>query len=149
MPQCGAPMTTQAPSQACNMFKVQLAYGASAHAVQGVTWVAVWWDSGHVVCMLQSLAHTVPASLLHFTVFADLLADEAPFQAIHVGAAADELHQVLLDKLAPGGRMVIPVGPRYSYQVCSLPCPPSPAALLIKFSRCSCAQWQCTMLHNQ
>lgn len=46
-----------------------------------------------------------------------MLASEAPFAAIHVGAAADELHQVLLDKLAAGGRMVIPVGPHYSYQV--------------------------------
>lgn len=46
-----------------------------------------------------------------------MLSHEAPFDAIHVGAAADELHQILLDKLALGGRMVIPVGPHYSYQV--------------------------------
>lgn len=46
-----------------------------------------------------------------------MLAGEGPFDAIHVGAAADELHQILLDKLALGGRMVIPVGPHYSYQV--------------------------------
>jgi protein-L-isoaspartate(D-aspartate) O-methyltransferase len=38
------------------------------------------------------------------------LPDYAPYDCIHVGAAADEMPQELLNQLAPGGRMVIPVG---------------------------------------
>ena len=36
--------------------------------------------------------------------------DHAPYHAIHVGAAAAEIPKALEDQLAPGGKMVIPVG---------------------------------------
>jgi protein-L-isoaspartate(D-aspartate) O-methyltransferase len=38
--------------------------------------------------------------------------EDGPYDAIHVGAAAPHIPEALIEQLALGGRMVIPVGPQ-------------------------------------
>lgn len=42
--------------------------------------------------------------------------DEAPYDVIHVGAAAPTVPQDLIDQLAVGGVLMIPVGPEHGHQ---------------------------------
>ena len=44
-------------------------------------------------------------------------AEHAPYDAIHVGAAAEAVPPALVEQLARGGRMIIPVGPHGWTQV--------------------------------
>ena len=45
------------------------------------------------------------------------LPEHAPFDAIHVGAAATSLPKILANQLKVGGVLIIPIGPQEQHQV--------------------------------
>ncbi|PNH02440.1 Protein-L-isoaspartate(D-aspartate) O-methyltransferase, partial [Tetrabaena socialis] len=76
---------------------------------------------------VEALRKAVPALMADGTirieagnVLEGLLASEPPFDAIHVGAAVQPIPRELVAALAPGGRMVVPVGRPGEMQVLKL-----------------------------
>lgn len=68
----------------------------------------------HSISAIQaSNPDLLEAGVVHISVgnvLGEVLEKEGPFDVIHVGAAAASLPDLLVEKLAPGGIMMIPVG---------------------------------------
>eukprot|EP00210_Caulerpa_lentillifera_P002850 g2724.t1 len=54
--------------------------------------------------------------ILAGNILTEVLEEMESFDAIHVGAAAGSIPQILINKLSRGGRMVIPIGPKGQLQ---------------------------------
>ena len=68
--------------------------------------------------------------------------ERAPFDAIAVAAGGPEIPQALLAQLAPGGRLVIPVGPDQSSQtLVRVTKRGSPATISMPACRTSSTSW--------
>ena len=66
----------------------------------------------------KKLLHELGYTLVHVQIGNGYLGwpEEAPFDNINVTCAPHQIPQPLLDQLAPGGRMVIPVGGQFQTQ---------------------------------
>ncbi|KAG1676550.1 hypothetical protein FOA52_000093 [Chlamydomonas sp. UWO 241] len=116
MPQSALP-TPQTPEQAERQRAARLAAAHTQKAPTESRW-APWsaWRPRGGPAAATLLGEGANWSVVHGNALTDTLAHEAPFNAIHVGAAADDVPDELLAVLAKGGRMVIPVGARWQSQ---------------------------------
>ncbi|KAL6579774.1 Protein-L-isoaspartate O-methyltransferase 2 [Orobanche minor] len=64
----------------------------------------------HAMCLDSLENHLKPVPGCWFRNGRDIWPKFAPYDAIHVGAAAPEIPPALIEQLKPSGRLVIPVG---------------------------------------
>eukprot|EP00921_Rhytidocystis_pertsovi_P012260 GHVQ01019835.1.p1 GENE.GHVQ01019835.1~~GHVQ01019835.1.p1 ORF type:complete len:278 (-),score=32.37 GHVQ01019835.1:514-1347(-) len=99
---------------------VAMAHMVEATEGKGMV-VGVDYIQGLVDMSIENVKRDIP-HLLNSPNFKLMLRDgwkgvpeHAPYDAIHVGAAASEVPQALVDQLAPGGIMVVPVGQSHAF----------------------------------
>ncbi|KNC50865.1 protein-L-isoaspartate O-methyltransferase [Thecamonas trahens ATCC 50062] len=89
-----------------------------AGAVYGIEHIDELAEMGRANVAAWQAKTDTPHATIHLSVGNgwDGLPGAGPFDAIHVGAAADDVPASLFDQLAIGGRLIIPVGPDGGYQ---------------------------------
>lgn len=67
-----------------------------------------------MTCTFSDVFSALPCLFICFILV--MFTTQAPFSAIHVGAASPTVPKSLIDQVAPNGAMIIPVGPEHGSQ---------------------------------